>query len=59
MSAKGLAKRSKALRSSTQQLKKEHAEFHELIKFAFELCHVNTADGFLPGLVLPANGAGA
>ena len=50
MSAKGLAKRSKALRSSKQPFKKEHAKFHELIKFAFELCHVNTADGFLPAI---------
>jgi hypothetical protein len=50
MSAKGLAKRSKALRSSNQPFKKEHAKFHELIKFAFELCHVNTADGFLPAI---------
>ena len=50
MSAKGLTERSKALRSRNQQFKKEHAKFHELIKFAFELCHVNTADGFLPAI---------
>ena len=48
MSAKGLAKRSKALRSSNQPFKKEHAKFHELIKFAFELCHVNTATASCP-----------
>jgi hypothetical protein len=50
MSAKGLAKRSKGLRSSNQPFKKEHAKFHELMKFAFERCHVNTADGFLPAI---------
>jgi hypothetical protein len=50
MTAKGLALRSKALRSSKQPFKREHAKFHELIKFAFELCHVNTADGFLPAI---------
>ena len=50
MTAKGLALRSKALRSSKQPFKREHAKFHELIKFAFERCHINTADGFLPAI---------
>ncbi len=47
MTAKGLALRSKALRSSKQPFKREHAKFHKLIKFTFERCHINTADGFL------------
>ena len=49
MTDKALAIRSKALRGGNK-FKKEHAKFHELIKFAFELCHVNTADGFLPAI---------
>jgi hypothetical protein len=49
MTDKALAIRSKALRGGNK-FKKEHAKFHELIKFAFELCHVNTAAGFLPAI---------
>jgi hypothetical protein len=42
MTDKALAIRAKALRGSNHKFKKEHAKFHELIKFAFELCNVNT-----------------
>ena len=45
-----LSKYLKLLRSPNQKFKKEHAATYELIKFAFELCHVNTADGFLPAI---------
>ena len=49
MTDKGLAKHAKALRGANK-FKKEHAKFYELIKFVFELCNVNTADGLLAAI---------
>ena len=51
MTDKGLAKHAKALRGANK-FKKEHAKFYELIKFVFELCNVNTADGLLAAIAL-------
>jgi len=51
MTSDGLLKRLKSLRSPKQQFKKEHGATYELIKCAFDLCHIDTTDGLLPAII--------
>ena len=47
MSPKGLSTYLKSLRSPKQKFKQEHGATYELIKCAFDLCHIDTTDGLL------------
>jgi hypothetical protein len=51
MTSAGLLKRLKSLRSPKQKFKQEHGATYELIKCAFDLCHIDTTDGLLPAII--------
>ena len=51
MSPKGLSTYLKSLRNTNQKFKKEHGATYELIKCAFDLCHIDTTDGLLPAII--------
>jgi hypothetical protein len=51
MTSDGLLKHLKSLRNTNQKFKKEHGATYELIKCAFDLCHIDTTDGLLPAII--------